>query len=1003
MHSKNIRRWCACLLLVLGTAPAAMADNVATIGTVGYETLAAAFAAATDKQTVTLAADIDAFGSISLTSKTLTLDLNGHTAKGTSITVSTSTARLTITDGTAKDAPAFSTEDNSVAYTSGVLDFTDSKGYIYVNKGGSVEVQGGKVMSDYYTPFFVQGNTLGGDAETRSTLTVSGGYVYGRWYGASIYGLGSTMNVTGGLVYSGGFAITGNGSTNQGGTHITVSGGTLVSNVTDGMSCAIYHPQSGTLKITGGQIYSIGGCGILMRGGSLDMTGGTITATGTADQTGQVGDAKGPTVPACGIVFDKSAGYPDAANVSVEVSGTASVSGPKAAISVLPEDDEEAVKAVTVYAGTFSSDMSQFLAEGAKQEGSDGSYSAVTQYVAKVGDTKYETLAAAFSDATSGSTIVALAPVTMTDAIKFTDKSLTLDLNGKDLTLKGIYASTGAQLTVKDATATAAPIMKSDYSVSYRSGTLNVANSLQAELGGSVTVESGTVRTTVPAAAVLWSNGNTKDSGDDIVSTVTVSGGYVEGFYYGIAARGRKATVNVTGGIVLSQAYTINGNGTDVANNRQGGTVINISGGTIIARNGKAEGTSDIFTVAVYHPQKGQLNISGGQLYSTYGPGVLMRGGTLSMTGGEVTALGDADFKGSVTYASGNLPISGIVIDKTSTSYSGNADMTAALSGESIRVKGACEAVTLVGTASEGTVSVTAGSYSSDMAAFCSEDYASERGEDGWYGVDTGVLLTFNDQGARIQDGDAFTLSDVSGNYLNRVRVTEAVSDATVTLNKNFNTAWTSFAVPFSFTLTEELLEKFSFAEIWDTELDKETGETTIEYIVMKAGETLNAYTSYLVKANAEGTTAITLTGARLVPTPDSQPQECSTLRQRFTFYATSENTYMLSQKGYRFSSDKQSLVATDNATRYIAPLSFYMTIQDKQTGEILYPTTSTAAPKAISVTIGGETTGISSVTTDTAGHDTKVYTLQGTFVGNSTSALPRGLYIVNGKKTVIR
>lgn len=980
-----------------------MADEVASVGTTGYESLAAAFAAATDKQTVTLTADIDDFGSIALSSKTLMLDLNGHTAKGTNITVSTSKARLTIKDGKASDAPAFSTEDNSVAYTSGVLDFTDKKGYIYINKGGSVEVQGGKVMSDYYTPFFVQGNTSGSDTELRSTLTVSGGYVYGRWYGVSVYGRGATMNVTDGLVYSGGFAITGNGSTNQGGTHIAVSGGTLVSNVTGGLSCAIYHPQSGTLTITGGQIYSIGGCGILMRGGTLDMSGGTITATGEADQTGQVGDSKVQTVPACGIVFDKSAGYYDAANVSVEVSGTASVRGPKAAISVLPEDDEAAVKAVTVYAGSFSSDMSQFLAEGATQSENEGSYSAVTQYVAKVGETKYETLAAAFTAATSGSTIVALAPVSSTDAIKFTNKALTLDLNGKNLTLKGIYASTGALLTVKDATATVAPTMNSDYSVSYRSGTLNVANSLQAELGGSVTVESGTVRTTTRTAAVLWGNGNIGDSGDDICSSVTVSGGYVEGFYYGIATRGRKATVNVTGGIVLSQAYTINGNGTDVTNNRQGGTVINISGGTVIARNGKAEGTSDIFTTAVYHPQKGELNISGGQLYSTFGPGVLMRGGTLSMTGGEVTALGDADFKGSVTYASGNLPISGIVIDKTSTSYSGNADMTAALTGEDIRVKGAYEAVTLVGTASEGTVSVTAGSYSSDMAAFCPEDYASVQGEDKWYGVDTGVLLTFNEQGAQIQDGNDFTLSDLSDNYLNRVRVTKAFDNATVTLNKSFGQAWSAFAVPFSFTLTEELLKQFSFAEIWDTELDKESGATTIEYLVMNAGETLSAYTPYLVKANAEGTTAMTLTDAKLVPTADSQPQECSTIRQRFTFYATSENTFLLGVQGYRFSSADQAFVATDNETRYIGPLSFYVTMQDKQTGELVYPTTSTAAPKAIYVTIGGDATGINGITTNGNRQDSNVYTPQGIFVGNSTEALPRGLYIVSGKKTVIR
>lgn len=991
------------MLFGVGWVAPVVADNVAIIGETGYETLAAAFTAATNSQTITITSDIADFGTISVGSKTVTLDLNGKTAKGQYIYVNNATAHLIIKDGTATATPSFNKTDNTATYTSGALDFTDKQGYIWLSQGGSVEVQSGTVKSDYYCPFFVQGNTSSSEPSISSTLTITDGYVYGRWYGVSVYGRGATADVAGGLVYSGGFPITGNGTANQGGTKINISGGTLVSNVSNGMSCAIYHPQSGELNITGGELHSVGGCGVLMRGGTLNMTAGTITATGEATQTGQVGDAKGPAVPTAGIVFDKSAGYYDAANVSIEVSGTASVNGAKAAISVVSEDDETAKKAIEVYAGTFSSDVSDFLTEAADMTESDGSYSVITKYVAKVGDTKYEPLADAFSKAESGATITVLADITDYGKIKVENKSLTLDLNGKDITGTYLVASTGASLTLKDGTATEAPVLNDDYSVKYKSGIVT-AEFLQAQKGGAIDVQSGTVKSSVNTYCPIYCYGNYQDEGDALNSTVTISGGYVEGFYYAVSAQGRKATINVTGGIVFSQAYTISGNGTDQTGKRYGGTELNISGGKIVARNGKAENTSDIFTCAIYQPQQGTVNISGGEVYSTFGTGILMRSGTLNMTAGKVVALGDANWTQRVASDTcTHIPTSGIVYH-CAKGYVNSDKVKINITGKDCYVSGMHEAISLVEATNSDNVTTTAGVYSHDVTAFCPEGYASVLRNDKLYEVGTGVMITYNDQGTKIQDGNAFTIDDVKDNYLNKIVVNKAAENATITLNKAFSIKWSAFCVPFTFTLTDELLKQFSFAEIWDTALDPETSATTIEYIVMKAGETLTAGMPYLVKANADATSTMQITAATLSPTADMTSHECSTIKQRFTFYGTTVNTVLLENKAYYFDADQQSLRATTNAETFVGPLSFYLTIQDKQTGDYVYPSSSANAPKAVKVLIVGDTTGIADIeTTTSADEQGGIYTLQGVFVGASTQGLARGLYIINGKKTIIK
>ena len=67
----------------------------------------------------------------------------------------------------------------------------------------------------------------------------------------------------------------------------------------------------------------------------------------------------------------------------------------------------------------------------------------------------------------------------------------------------------------------------------------------------------------------------------------------------------------------------------------------------------------------------------------------------------------------------------------------------------------------------------------------------------------------------------------------------------------------------------------------------------------------------------------------------------------------------------------------------------------------ITIPAGSAAAPKAFDIHFADTETGIATVVTDSK--DQNVYNLQGVRVAHSLNGLPKGIYIVNGKKTVIK
>ena len=120
-------------------------------------------------------------------------------------------------------------------------------------------------------------------------------------------------------------------------------------------------------------------------------------------------------------------------------------------------------------------------------------------------------------------------------------------------------------------------------------------------------------------------------------ATMTLESGTISAFWYGIAAF-KDATVNVQGGAIYTTeagSGCISGNGSKGSGN----TVINISGGVLEAEYGVE--TKNVESMAIYHPQAGILNISGGTLKG--GTGITMLAGTLNMTGGTVTGTANGN------------------------------------------------------------------------------------------------------------------------------------------------------------------------------------------------------------------------------------------------------------------------------------------------------------------------------------------------------------------------
>lgn len=501
---------CALTLAVALPASANENANVAKIGDTEYADLKTAIGAATTGDTITLLKDVDLgtgkIGFYKSGCENLTFDLNGHTITSESSdygTVVASKAGLVIRNGKIVNT-ATSTNKKTSA--------------IYVTSGGSTMLENVTLTSKTSGLYVCQLSNAVTVEVNVNDGTVINGAAYGI-YLAAPNGSGTkfpniTLNVNGGTITGTetGIHATSPASSKYGKIDIAVTGGTVNGVLVDTKPGA---KSPIDLGITGGTI-----------NGEVNGTGNNKIAISGGTFNGNLTTAKSST------------------NNVVITGGTF-----KGSITKNGNDN------ITVSGGTFSSEVKpEWCAKDfAVKANDDGTYSVKTIYVAKTGDNRYESLAAAISAASNGATVELLTE-TIEDVV--IDKNITLDLGG--FTLTGTGATGKATLTIaKGVTATVR-----NGSIK---GTANPANPYYTiENNGTATLEG-----------LIATAGNDGSSMIDNHGTLTINSG----------------------------SYT---GGRDTVKNEPS-AMLTISGGTFTLTTGTSEG----YTGVVFN--YGTLEITGGE------------------------------------------------------------------------------------------------------------------------------------------------------------------------------------------------------------------------------------------------------------------------------------------------------------------------------------------------------------------------------------------------------
>lgn len=918
------------------------------VGGLKYEMASTAISKAPAGSTVILLNDCEEGNLGPNVSKNVTIDLNGKNLVFQSITVDIH-GNLTIKDS-----------GNGGTYNGTYVDYS-----VRVKRGSVFNLESGTLTNtstDDGTSnvvVWVEGGTAKKPAA--STANIKGGKIETKGTPVFVRDPGATVNVSGGELKGSGLAcIAGNGSKGQGGTTINVSGGTLTAKPYDATSaaCGIYHPNEGTLNITGGTINVADGVGVLMRGGEMTMTGGEINATGDATRTGSVGDTE-QKIGVSGVIFDRDANYPAVATTSIKIDGDAKVSGAKAAVELINDNNvADAKSAFKLKGGTYSSDVSALLDENSVAVKQGENY-VVTTYYAQVGETKHATLQEAANAATAGQTVKVLNDIDMTTDGNLTvneGKDIVLDMNGHSI--KGANANNKnilvrGKLTLKDSKENSTGKIYSEDP--YKSGVDKAL--IYVDGNGEFVMESGHINTYLPNSVAngqfaIGAFGNSK---------VTINGGTIEGGYSAITGFGDpKDNTNIT-----------------------------INGGTLICP----------MDYAIYHPQPGKLTVNEGATIYGGGGAICMKSGELEINGGTLTSKGKGN-TGNWGDGTGGLGNAALNFCKP------YGDVKAIIKGGTITAEG--DAVLIDAQPTEGktvTLAIEGGTYSSDVSKYCSPGYTATPNADGTYGithVGDGVLVVYDKSYDQVAAGGTL---DIDMGQVNKILVAEAgVKGVNTTLTKNYtNTGWNAFFVPFDFTLTEKMLNDFEFATLYATALENGNGSPAISYKMAKAGDKIAAFFPCLVKAKATGELKLNVGEVDYKSIKGVTPKDCSSITELYTFHPVMENTYIAAKHGYYLNSKQNSFVYNTHPEAYIQPLRYYMTIQDRGDMSYIEPANGGASKVKICVIGENEPTGITDLVDEAASASGKVYNLQGVEVGNTTEGLPKGVYIKNGRKIIVK
>ena len=314
-------------------------EAVAKIGNTSYQTLAEAVAAATDGATITMLADVNE--AVTISGKTITLDLNGkkvYSESSDAVAVSGG-ANVTIKNGTLESAG---------------------------NNCGGVWVKNATAVLDNCT--FVGTNSeqsCGVYASNGAIVTIINNCkLEANHYGLIMMSANVTINSG---TFTAPLSVSANGSDDYDDATLTINDGTF--------NGGIYWPANGKLTINGGTFTDE--TALYIKSGSLEINGGTFTGNGVAKDYAYKDsgfDATGAAI----VIENIGVSEYDAIG-TVSITGGTFISEENVAIQSVTAGNE-GVAAIDnfITGGTFSSDVNALCAPAYTcKANNDGTYSVV--------------------------------------------------------------------------------------------------------------------------------------------------------------------------------------------------------------------------------------------------------------------------------------------------------------------------------------------------------------------------------------------------------------------------------------------------------------------------------------------------------------------------------------------------------------------------------------------------------------------------------------------------
>ena len=259
-----------------------------------------------------------------------------------------------------------------------------------------------------------------------------------------------------------------------------------------------------------------------------------------------------------------------------------------------------------------------------------------------------------------------------------------------------------------------------------------------------------------------------------------------------------------------------------------------------------------------------------------------------------------------------------------------------------------------------------------------------------WNNYEIVEFLDISDNGAATYTG----AEDNTANVLNYTR--------------NYaHTGWQALYVPFDIPYAE-ISDNFDVAALNDVHQfdDNDDGafdRTELEVLRLKAGSTIEHHTPYVIRAKAAGEQTVAVSDATAYRAEEKE-FECMSLKLRYVFHGTYSGVSgadMLAGGFYALSNGELCRAASASAA--LGAFRWYVSVTDRATGLSVSPA---ALPEKMRIVEkdGGEATGIAAAPAAAPLlKDAPVYDLNGRRVGKADAigALPKGVYIVNGKKVI--